>query len=552
TYNTNGTRATETDHNPAGNTAQDTTTTYTYPAATAAQPHSLTGTTSTVSGGGTPVAQNYSYDPAGNTSARHLNPGSGVTSDQSLTWNSEGKLAKVEETVKAGSVTSAKSTDYLYDSSGNRLLTHTSDSAAPAAENWTLFLGNTEVNLAKGAPKGTATRYYPFGAATAVRTDDNKVTFQVNDHHNTAELNIDATTGAVTQRRTTPFGEARGTTPGAWAGDRSFLGGTSDATGLTHLGARDYDQAVGRFISADPLIDVNSPQQINGYTYSGNNPVRYSDPSGLMRVCLDTCRGEDSPRAGSDEISSGDQSEAGREISARRHQGIQLLSPAVSRLYADEYDRRKHREQRLIRCSEECRSSAGDSIAAAFSIGWLHPEYAKPNVVVVVEPPCVGWCKLQHYARIGANLSSDVSTVAGVAAVATAFIPGVDAVATPVLGAISTGAGAVATGLDVVGGDYQGAAVNGVVTVTGVLTGGLGGWAERPAAAAGVSFLVRGMGGEVKASGQEAARLSGGKYNPAADDRFINAMGSIPAALASAVGFNLDPLHDQGKSSLFG
>ncbi|MER8187897.1 RHS repeat-associated core domain-containing protein [Kitasatospora sp. NPDC094015] len=546
TYNTNGTRATETDHSTTGNTTQDTTTTYTYPVPSAAQPHSLTGTSA---GGGNPVAQSYSYDPAGNAIARHLIPGPGITSDQNLTWNSEGKLVKVDDTVKTGSATSAKSTDYLYDANGTRLLTHSADTAAPAAENWTLYLGNTEINLAKGAPKATATRYYPLGSATAVRTDDNKVTIQVNDHHDTAELNIDATTGAVTQRRTLPFGGARGTTSGAWAGDRSFVGGTADATGLTHLGARDYDPSTGRFISPDPLIDVNNPQQINGYAYSGNNPVRYSDPSGLMAACLDTCRGEDRPRSTYEERSGGDQSEAGQEIAARRRQGMQLLT--ATRFYGDQYDMRKHREQRVIRCSEECRSSAGDRITAAFSIGWLHPEYAKPNVVV--EPRCVGWCKLQHYARIGANVSGDISSVAGAFGAVAAFIPVVD-VAAPVLGAISTGTSALATGLDIVGGDYQGAAVNGAVTVVGVMTGGLGGWAERPAAELGVSFLVRGMGGEVKASGQEAARLSGSKYDPTVDDRIANGVGSAPSGIAGVIGLfiNPHPLRDQGKSSLFG
>ncbi|MFD7736402.1 polymorphic toxin-type HINT domain-containing protein, partial [Kitasatospora phosalacinea] len=283
TYNTNGTRATETRHNTAGNTAQDATTTYTYPAD---RPHAL-ASTSTVTGAlGTPAMESYSYDSAGNTTTRNLKPSDNQTSDQTLTWNTEGRLAQLAATVKTttGSTTTTTNqiTDYLYDASGNRLIGHTLDTSAPAAENWTLYLGNTELKLTKGATKATATRYYALSGATAVRTDDNRVTFQTSDHHGTAETNIDATTGAVNQRRTLPFGATRGTAPTSWAGTRGFLGGTDEPTGLTHLGARDYDTVTGRFTSADPLLVSADPQSFAAYTYSDNNPLTRSDPTGTF------------------------------------------------------------------------------------------------------------------------------------------------------------------------------------------------------------------------------------------------------------------------------
>ncbi|WP_280696767.1 RHS repeat-associated core domain-containing protein [Kitasatospora sp. GP82] len=299
TYNTNGTRASETQHDPTGNIGQDGKTTYTYPAATAVRPHSLTSTSQVTGALGTPVVESYTYDTGGNTTARHLNPAANRSSDQALTWDSEGRLAKVTDTVKnitgGTTTTTTKSTDYLYDAEGSRLTTHTLDTADPSSENWTLYLGNTEVKLLKGAGKAAATRYYPLGAATAVRTDDNKVSFQVADHHGTAELNIDATTGAVNQRRTTPFGDARGSNPSSWAGGRGFLGGNNEPTGLTHLGARDYDPKTARFISVDPLLNPADPQSLTGYAYSGNNPLTFSDPTGLAKMCLDTCRGPGDP-----------------------------------------------------------------------------------------------------------------------------------------------------------------------------------------------------------------------------------------------------------------
>ncbi|WP_123821527.1 RHS repeat domain-containing protein [Kitasatospora cineracea] len=285
TYNTNGTRATETRHNTSGNTAQDATTTYTYPAATAARPHTLTSTSTTTGTLSAPVVETYGYDNAGNTTARKLKPSGNQTSDQTLTWNTEGRLTQLAATVKTTSgsttTTTSQSTDYLYDAGGNRLLAHTLDTAAPAAESWTLYLGSTELKLTKSATKAAATRYYPLGSATAIRTDDNKVTFQTTDHHGTAETNIDATTGTTTQRHTLPFGATRGTAPTTWAGTRGFLGGTEEPTGLTHLGARDYDPTTGRFISVDPLLVSTDPQSFAAYTYSDNNPLTFSDPTGL-------------------------------------------------------------------------------------------------------------------------------------------------------------------------------------------------------------------------------------------------------------------------------
>jgi hypothetical protein len=38
---------------------------------------------------------------------------------------------------------------------------------------------------------------------------------------------------------------------------------------------------MGRFLIVDPQLDPGTPAQFNAYVYSGNNPVTYSDPSGL-------------------------------------------------------------------------------------------------------------------------------------------------------------------------------------------------------------------------------------------------------------------------------
>ncbi|WP_449345673.1 RHS repeat-associated core domain-containing protein [Streptomyces narbonensis] len=132
----------------------------------------------------------------------------------------------------------------------------------------------------------TGTRYYPIpGGMTMVRVGTGGLTIQQADHHGSGILTIDAGTLAVTRRAMDPFGNARGTQPaaGAWGGQKGFVGGTKDdTTGLTYLGARQYDPAAGRFLNADPVIDADDPQQWNGYAYSGSNPVNATDESGLF------------------------------------------------------------------------------------------------------------------------------------------------------------------------------------------------------------------------------------------------------------------------------
>ncbi|WP_187344208.1 polymorphic toxin-type HINT domain-containing protein [Streptomyces sp. 3211.6] len=88
---------------------------------------------------------------------------------------------------------------------------------------------------------------------------------------------------AVTRRKSDPDGNPRGGQPANWPGNRTFLGGVDDSsTGLTHIGAREYEPSTGRFISVDPIIDITDPLQMNGYTYANGNPITNSDPSGLM------------------------------------------------------------------------------------------------------------------------------------------------------------------------------------------------------------------------------------------------------------------------------
>jgi len=57
--------------------------------------------------------------------------------------------------------------------------------------------------------------------------------------------------------------------------------------GLYFYSARYYDPGLARFTQPDTLVpNPGDPQSLNRYTYTGNNPVRYADPSGHA-ICVD-------------------------------------------------------------------------------------------------------------------------------------------------------------------------------------------------------------------------------------------------------------------------
>ncbi|MFJ8475887.1 polymorphic toxin-type HINT domain-containing protein [Kitasatospora sp. NPDC094011] len=277
-YDLTGNRTQLVQHDPSGDTTKDTTTNQTFPAAgtvntptTAANtgggtggPHALTGSTTTAQTGAT--GSSAQYDAVGNTTA--VTDTSGTAT---LGWNSENKLASYSKTGTAGPTT------YLYDAGGNQLIRRDPGKT-------TINLGGDELvyDTTANPPTVTGIRSYQIpGGITLVRQGGNS-TYQIADHHGTGTFAIDGTTLAETRRPSDPFGNPRGTQPTTWAGDHGFVGGTKDdATGLTNLGAREYQPTTGRFLNPDPIIDLASPQQWNAYAYSNNDPVNLSDPSGF-------------------------------------------------------------------------------------------------------------------------------------------------------------------------------------------------------------------------------------------------------------------------------
>ncbi|WP_181448570.1 RHS repeat-associated core domain-containing protein [Nonomuraea aridisoli] len=260
-YDLTGNRTREVEHGIGG--AADTVRNYAYPAAGQSHPHALISVTQT--GGAGNRTDEFGYDDVGNMIRRAIGD-----AEQTLEWDVEGRLSKVTQ---GTSVTS-----FLYDADGERLIRREATAT-------TLYLPGMELKLSTASGTVAATRYYAHGDGTVALRRADGVRFFAGDHQGTSEIAVDAATQRLTQRRFSPFGKERGALSGTWPGEKGFVGGTLDAsTGLTHLGAREYDPGLGRFISVDPVIDVKDPQQMNGYAYSGNNPITYSDPDGALNI----------------------------------------------------------------------------------------------------------------------------------------------------------------------------------------------------------------------------------------------------------------------------
>ncbi|RJQ70251.1 RHS repeat protein [Pseudonocardiaceae bacterium YIM PH 21723] len=254
TYDTVGNRKTKIDRT----SSTSVTSTTTYPNPGAARPHAASSVE--VNDGAKKVTSAFAYNETGELATRPNG-----ANNQTLEWDAEGKVSKIKEG-------SAEST-FVYDAGGNRLIRRD-------ATGWTLYLPGMELKTGPGGANAKGTRFYSYNGSVIAQRTAEGVTWLANDHQGTAKVSIEAKGDQkTTLRRQDPFGVARGDRSN-WPNSHGFVGGDQDSTGLTHLGAREYDPAMGRFISVDPVFDAMLPQQMNAYSYSGNNPITHSDPTG--------------------------------------------------------------------------------------------------------------------------------------------------------------------------------------------------------------------------------------------------------------------------------
>jgi RHS repeat-associated protein len=265
TYTPLGEPSTQTSYSLTG--GQNTVSSYTYGTS---QPATLAALTDTGPAGTT--TSTYGYDPAGNTTSRDLPSG-----DQALTWNDDGTLAT--DATPAGTVS------YIYDADGNVLI---QKDTATALTTLYIFGEQIVLNNTTGAITGTRFISLPGGAEVVRTGPGSDYTYQFANQQDTGVLTLNSAAQDPQWQQYTPYGAPRGTPPASWPDTNGFLNDPTDPTsGLTIIGARQYDPATGLFLSIDPLLEPASPLQLNGYSYAEDNPVTNSDPTGLFAPMLD-------------------------------------------------------------------------------------------------------------------------------------------------------------------------------------------------------------------------------------------------------------------------
>src|SRR6202008_1609838 len=78
-----------------------------------------------------------------------------------------------------------------------------------------------------------------------------------------------------------PYGGERSLT--AVPNNYKFTGKKRDSESSFHyFGARHYGGTTGRFLTTDPIGgELDNPQTLNRYAYVQNNPLKYTDPTGM-------------------------------------------------------------------------------------------------------------------------------------------------------------------------------------------------------------------------------------------------------------------------------
>lgn len=220
------------------------------------------------------------YDIAGNL----MNDGGG----HAFVYDAENRL------ISAGGIS------YIYDGDGNRVEKCTAGSTAGTCASgatgtlyWRSKDGETlnESDLAASVWK----RFVFFNGKMVARRDSStgNVYYFYSDHLGSMGVVTDSLGQTIENESDYyPYGGERVITSALSDEHYKFTGKERDTeSSLDNFGARYLSGNFGRFLRPDPnqasgFDHMDDPQSWDGYSYSGNNPLLYTDPDGLnYRVC---------------------------------------------------------------------------------------------------------------------------------------------------------------------------------------------------------------------------------------------------------------------------
>jgi RHS repeat-associated protein len=205
------------------------------------------------------TAYRYSYDCNGNMTQRIEN---NVTYTQ--TWTKENRV----DTITGN----GQNAQYTYDGDGNRV---------KKVQNGvtTIYIGAI---YEKNLTTGEMTTYYFAGSQRVAMRQGAMFYYFLADHLGSTSLTLDASGNKIGEMKYYPYGETRYVS-GTLGTDRHFTS-QREESGLGSLydfNARMYSPALGHFLSADTIVPSPAdPQSLNRFSYTRNNPLKYTDPTG--------------------------------------------------------------------------------------------------------------------------------------------------------------------------------------------------------------------------------------------------------------------------------
>jgi len=210
----------------------------------------------------------YSYDAAGNL----LNDGT-----HSYFYDAENRIVQVDGTLGNCSTATAC---YIYNAEGQRIRKTTGSTSV----DFLYDLAGHEIAQVSSA--GVWQRGEVYAGGRHLASYSNSTTYFTHADWLGTERARTTATGAVYETCTSlPFGDFL-TCSGSDPSPMHFTGKERDSeSSLDYFGARFDSSSMGRFMSADPIVVTGrrlaDPQRLNLYAYARNNPLRYTDPTGM-------------------------------------------------------------------------------------------------------------------------------------------------------------------------------------------------------------------------------------------------------------------------------
>lgn len=171
---------------------------------------------------------------------------------------------------------------------------------------WQEFIVDLQTDLEAAEPGNTITSVQNFRVRGSGMVDNVKllsdippedvattsvpeIVYHHEDHLSGSNVDTDEQGNILQLLDYFPYGSVRlDEKSGNYENDYKFTGKELDEdTGLYYYEARYYDADIARFVSIDPIANfspeqfLHDPQQMNGYSYVRNNPLKYVDPTGL-------------------------------------------------------------------------------------------------------------------------------------------------------------------------------------------------------------------------------------------------------------------------------